>query len=265
MSKGLTIDGREFVQAMRETAKEAKVEMGLFVRYQMALLCAEVIRKIGPPQFGRDKNLGDQKNRIQSGVRSDMNELFKPIPQKAITFENPKRPDQVGIRKSKSDKAVFFIKKERFFPVNAERKMAEFHGEHRGQKKLRVEDPMYVGKKDFDDYMKTQLSHVGRLKASWVGPMRYFNQKEGLVKYLVPSWIDRHAGYSDRFATSTFSDSGNHSFGMINSTLVLGSNPQGVINEAMRTREMDMSRQGKGGAVWRLQKLMNKHQKEKAA
>lgn len=273
MAASMTLDAEEFNQAVLQIAREANVEMGVAIRWQMALWCADVIKKLGPNKF-QLKPLGAQKKTTEFNIEVDAKEVFSVIPDTAYRWFN-QRTSEWGFRKNnlgaKDRRDVFFVPQSKFLIYGGQDEMAKIHDAKRVEGRVPenkdFKSKISVMAERFRYYIDWKRDHVGQAKAAWVTSYTFFN-KDGLAKFSIPSWITRHTSYTASKSSSSFTAA---TTGPINiqaqatSSLAWGDDPAGVVETVGRTRFLDLMRKGKGGALWRLGKIMEAHSARKAA
>ena len=262
MASKMTLDTSEFEQAILETFREVRTQMSTAFRWQMALWCADIIKKLGPNKF-QLKSLSKQKSKIEFNISQDVQDVFNVIPDNAIRWHDPKK-HEFGFRKPGTRNA-FFVPVSHFLALGSFAQIEKIHNENRIEGHVKNPVPLKsrfaVMQKNLADYLKEKQTHVGRGKSVWVTCYNFFNSDK-LAKFNVPEWITRHSTFTAGQAAYSFSESSTGPINIVakaSSGLAWGDDPQGVVDTVGRTRFFDLMRAGKGGAKWRLEEILKAH------
>jgi len=185
----------DFIEACHKLKQEVGVEMVTVMRWQMGLLCRDVILK-----FAADPKLSaaDQKRAGERAIYDDLlrkrTALFAEIPEgaKVQPMKDTAKATYDAMLVTKPDGAKFLVANKSFYGNAGPGTMKRIHQLHRvkgraalyHQKETRngwtVSQRFYFPAAAVREYVKQVHGRVGRAKAAWMEAYEYFKGKVGM-------------------------------------------------------------------------------------
>lgn len=249
-----------FGDNLKKAAEALGVTFSWLLRDQMRLLCQDMLKITAPskkvirassgsPDWPSDKKIGE------NAVSYDLNKIFLSIDSRD-RLENIKMAGlPATIFRAKSG-AVYGIEQGLVSLSGSE--MPRHHEKYRSKSTGRVSsagqrdrkigrwkfiNKMAVTKSSFNRYLHKKQKDVGKLKASWVRPLKIYQQKVG-GRASVPGWINKHASVYPATISETMAGQNLVSITVINSAnMIRRKIDASALSSAMRTRQKDLNGQ----------------------
>jgi hypothetical protein len=300
MSESITVDYKPFQDAIRQLTKETGISMRQVIRWQMGLWVRDIIKKLyadpqaWPPNDGRGLR---QKKMGEGAIYGDLlgtmkhRPLFEGMDSRTTEAKwegggssadprtmNVSKVVDAQALKTKTG-AIYLVDKVHYMPHANIRDMERVHQANRRPSDGRVSvagdanrtvgrwkvKNVYVVPKDMlQQYVKYVQAKVGKAKASWIHPYRYFQTVDrgdlkGLLPWQPPEWLTRHerAMWGDGVAFEQFNASGDKGYVVAGSNIIHGKSPESELQRTVPTRMKDFEN---GFALKRLQGILKKYQ-----